>query len=148
MSNKFDLDSHVAKHQHTPQVDHSGKHRQVPTAPGMEGRTHINEHDAAHGTTPGKPKHLSGNVPLHGGMSEQSRKMNGVGGLGHATSIDQVPVANPGTNPISKEPLGKTYATPKNSWGAKSHTLAGANMGPDDLKKLGDAIKREATFNK
>lgn len=49
----------------------------------------------------GKPK--GSVVQHHGGMTGQQRAMAGVGGLGHATTIDGLP----GSNPLKPNPLPK-----------------------------------------
>src|SRR5580698_1906784 len=111
----IDLKPHVEKSRHVPQVDHSGKHRQVETTPGMENpndRTGIGEHlnvKATLGKAP-KPK-AHGPVKAHGGMFSRTRDGMHLQGVTQ-TSLANAPDAS-GAKPLDPTIPGKRLTEPK-----------------------------------
>jgi hypothetical protein len=68
-------------------------------------RTHDGMQERASGNLArsGKPKAFHA-VSVHKGMTDQQRAMAGVGGMGHATTIDGLPGSNPlNPNPVPSE---------------------------------------------
>ena len=98
----------------------------------------------------GKPKALHP-VSLHNGMTEQQRAASGVGGLGHATTIDGLPGANPlNPNPLPKftpevkvKPGMRSRITDTPHSGAPGENHARARANPPD-PTIGKQILAEA----
>jgi len=145
------------------QPDHAGNHPLVinPGTPSHSSdRTHINEHNAAHGYDGGKApkaKHGGANTPVHGGMHRVVDGKPTMGGGSHASYLDSIisgavvpaarNTAQPGWgnasarsgNPMVHAPAGKVLSAPKVSFGTKSQSASGR-----DLSELGRAILDES----
>jgi len=143
----------AGKATHTQPHSKTGR---VENHPGMQDQT-LNSRDLEHfghklaqagnvalDPGPNSNKHNSqAAVTIHGGMSRQQTTMAGVGGMGHATSIKEIPDASSG-NPLDKEPPSKVFSAPAPAWGQRSRT--NADIGRNALNHdLGAAILNEAT---
>lgn len=150
------------------QPDHRGNHPQVKINPGMtpahsSDRTHIGEHHAVKLTLgkPPKPKHGSGNTPVHGGMHHVTNGKPVTGGGSNRSYLDSlsgtvVPDArntaaagwDTGGNVRSGNPMVHAPAG-KNLKPVKIHPSMSKGADHDKmLSDLGAAVLRSAVANK